>query len=282
MPDDLTLLRRIDAYLDAVPRPVVRTETVGPFTLFVQDGNGWRYYARPTPGASVFTASDVGAVRARQRELGQPETIEWVVDLAPGVGPAAAGAGLTTQRMPLMHLPSGAASDVAPPEDVEIRFAGEDDDLATLIGVAIVGFGTPGTDVGDVAPGAVGEAAAAIDPAIVAFTRERLRAGGTVTVGAFIDGVPVAVGSHNPCEGATEIVGVATLATHRRRGIGAALTSALIRRRDPPRRRDDLPVGGEPGRRAGVRAGGVPPGGRGRGGRAGERLSQRARRGRAS
>ncbi|MGZ5345586.1 MAG: GNAT family N-acetyltransferase, partial [Actinomycetota bacterium] len=79
MPDDLTLLRRIDAYLDAVPRSAVRTEAVGPFTLFVQEGNGWRYYARPTPGAEAFTPSDVESVRARQRELGQPEAIEWVV-----------------------------------------------------------------------------------------------------------------------------------------------------------------------------------------------------------
>ncbi len=229
MPDALTLLRRIDAYLDAVPRSAVRTEAVGPFTLFVQEGNGWRYYARPTPGAETFTPADVEAVRARQRELGQPEAIEWVVRLAPDVGPSAAATGMTTHRMPLMYLPAGAARAVTARDGVEIHLAGADDDLATLTAVAMVGFGNPGTDVGDVGVGALAAVAAATDPGILAFARERMRAGATVTAAAYVDGVPVSVGSHNPCDGATEIVGVATLPAYRRRGIGAALTSVLIR-----------------------------------------------------
>jgi ribosomal protein S18 acetylase RimI-like enzyme len=228
VPDDLALLRRIDAYLDAVPRSAVRTEAIGPFTLFVREGNGWRYYARPTPGAHSFTANDVEAVRSRQRELGQPEAIEWVVGLAPDVGPAAEAAGLAIRRMPLMHLPAGASQTVAPPDGVEIRIVGPDDDLATMTAVAMVGFGSPGTDEGEVGVEALPDAAAALDPGILAFSRERVRDGFTVTAGAFVDGVPVSVGSHQPCEGASEIVGVATLPAHRRRGIGAAVTSALI------------------------------------------------------
>jgi GNAT superfamily N-acetyltransferase len=228
VPDDLTLLRRIDDYLDAVPRSAVRTEPVGPFTLFVQEGNGWRYYARPTPGAETFTPADVEAVRTRQRELGQPEAIEWVVGLAPGVGPAAAAAGMATHRMPLMHLPSGSASPLVAPDGVQIRLAEPDDDLAMLTAVAMVGFANPGTDAGDVGVDALADAAAA-DPGTVSFTRERMRAGATVTAAAYVDEMPVSVGSHNPCEGVTEIVGVATLPAYRRRGIGAALTSVLIR-----------------------------------------------------
>lgn len=229
MPDDLTLLRRIDSYLDAVPRSAVRTERVGPFTLFVQEGNGWRYYARPSPRTETFTPADVEAVRARQRELGQPEAIEWVVGVAPGVGPAADAAGMATARMPLMHLPSGAERPVAAPDGVQIRLVEPDDDLAMLTAVAMVGFGNPGTEEGDVGVGALAAAATATNPGIIGFTRERMRAGATVTAAAFVDGTPVSVGSHNPCEGATEIVGVATLPAYRRRGIGAALTSVLIR-----------------------------------------------------
>ena len=75
---DFELLRRIDHYLDTVPRAVVRTEAIGPFTLFVNEGHGWRYYARPTPGAMAFTTEDVQAVRKRQRAIAQPEEIEWV------------------------------------------------------------------------------------------------------------------------------------------------------------------------------------------------------------
>ena len=94
------LLRRIDAYLDAVPRAACRTESIGPLTLFVNDAPGWRYYARPTPGAGPVTAADVALVRRREREVGMPETIEWVRDLVPSAGPAARAAGLEVEDVP--------------------------------------------------------------------------------------------------------------------------------------------------------------------------------------
>jgi GNAT superfamily N-acetyltransferase len=227
VPDDPTLLL-IDTYLDAVPRSAVRTETVGPLTLFVQEGNGWRYYARPTPGARAFTPDHIEAVRARQRELGQPEAIEWVVELAPGLGPAAVAAGMAIHQMPLMYLPPGGVPSVTAADDVQIRFAGPEDDLAQLTAVAMIGFEHPGTEAADVGAAALADAAAAADDGIVEFTRERMRAGATVTAAAYVDGVPVSVGSHNPCGGTTEIVGVATLPAYRRRGIGAAVIAALI------------------------------------------------------
>jgi predicted GNAT family acetyltransferase len=40
-------------------------------------------------------------------------------------------------------------------------------------------------------------------------------------------GEPIGVGSHQPLNGVTEIVGVATLPAYRRRGVGAAVTGAL-------------------------------------------------------
>lgn len=71
------LLERIDAYLDEVPRRgPVRAEPIGPFTLFVTEGPGWPYYARPTIGATGFSEEDALRVRERQRELGIVETFE--------------------------------------------------------------------------------------------------------------------------------------------------------------------------------------------------------------
>jgi ribosomal protein S18 acetylase RimI-like enzyme len=225
----LELLRRIDTYLDAVPRTLATTEDVGPFTLFVNRGAGWRYYARPRPGETDFSAADVARVRERQRTLAQPEELEWVEDLAPGVGPAAERDGLRVTRMPLMHLPHDAFSPVAGPTGASITFATPEDDLATLSAVAMVAFGAPGTDVGAVGHEAVAEAVATIEPESVEINRDRLARGLTVTAVATIGGRPVAVGSHQPLGGASEIVGVGTLPAARRTGIGAALTSALAR-----------------------------------------------------
>ena len=64
------MLDRIERYYDGVPRAAARVETIGPFTLFVKQGAGWPYYARPNLGATTFSAADVERVRSRQRELG--------------------------------------------------------------------------------------------------------------------------------------------------------------------------------------------------------------------
>jgi GNAT superfamily N-acetyltransferase len=226
--DDLELLHRIDAYLDEVPRRVTRTERVGPFTLFVQRGNGWRYYARPTLGVTEVTSAEVDAVRRRQRTLSQPEAIEWVVELVPNVGPASTGAGLDVIEHPLMHVPAGAFRSAPVPRGVRLEAVGPDEDVALVHAVASIGFAAPGTAVGRAGPEALERAADAVSEGIVASAREQLATGKTVTMAAWADGNPVAIGSHNPCNGVTEIVGVATLPAYRRRGLAAAITSALV------------------------------------------------------
>jgi predicted GNAT family acetyltransferase len=228
MPDDTNLLRRIDRYLDAVPRTSARTEVVGPFTLFVTDGPGWPFYARPTPGALTFSTDDVAAVRERQRALTQPEEIEWIVEVTPEVGPVASSAGMRVTEHPLMHLPRGAFVRSGVPTGVRVRIAAADDDVATIHAVAALGFGAPGPSAGASSPEVVREAAARVDDGMVGFTRARIERGLTVTAVATAADRVVAVGSHNPLGGTSEIVGVATLPAFRHRGIGTALTSALV------------------------------------------------------
>jgi predicted GNAT family acetyltransferase len=53
-------------------------------------------------------------------------------------------------------------------------------------------------------------------------------AGLTVAAAARVSGVLAAVGWHQPLDGASEIVGVATLPAFRRRGLGAAVTGTLV------------------------------------------------------
>jgi hypothetical protein len=43
----VTLLRTLEDYYDAAPRPLATTEEVGPFALFLRAGDDWPYYARP-------------------------------------------------------------------------------------------------------------------------------------------------------------------------------------------------------------------------------------------
>ena len=227
MSENSATLSRIDAYLDTVPRPATRAEELGPFTLFVNEGIGWRYYARPTLGATAFTAADVEIVLARQRALDQPMEFEWIVEVTPGVGPAASAAGLHVVERPLMHVPAGDFRPKPAPADVLIGFASADDDLATISSLAIVAFGAPGTEVAPIGIDALPEAARGVDAGTVEFVRGRVAGGLTITAVASVDGVPVASGSHQPVGDVTEIVGVACLPAFRRRGLGAAVTSAL-------------------------------------------------------
>jgi GNAT superfamily N-acetyltransferase len=226
-PDRKALLARIEAYYDAVPRAAAAVETLGPFTLFVKQGAGWPYYARPSLGATAFTAADVERVRARQRALGVPEAFEWVAATTPGLEGAAAGAGLAVGTHPLLVLEADGPRPCAAPPGVELRLAGVDDDLALLGAVAHVAFGAGGTAVGPQGPADLLARAAGRRPEEVAFERERMRAGRTVMAVALAGGQPVSVGSHQPVGSVSEVVGVGTLPAFRRRGIAASLTAFL-------------------------------------------------------
>jgi ribosomal protein S18 acetylase RimI-like enzyme len=222
---DTAPLQVIETYYDAVPRSLARAERIGPFTLFVNAGPGWPYYARPSLGASSFTVEDVQHVRARQRELHVPESFEWVAETTPALAAATAAAGLHVSRHPIMLLHS--ASDAITSPDVEVRLATPCDDLPLFSAIATVAFGHRGTAAG---LAGLDDARAAVnrDPAEVAVRSERLRLGLSVTVVAYIRDEPVGVGSHNPLDGTTELVGVGVLPAFRRRGVAAALTHRLV------------------------------------------------------
>lgn len=220
-------LHTIDAYLDAVPRTATTSETIGPFTLFVNAGGAWRFYARPALGATDFRPADVTAVVERQAALGQPQSLEWVVGVTPGVGPAAAAAGLAVIERPLLLLPAEAELRGPLPDGVVVRLASADDDLAMVTAVAELGFGSPGTDVAPIGVEALAAAAHQLEPATLEFLGRRMALGLTFTMVAFDKGVPVAIGSHQPLHGVSELVSIACLPEYRRRGLGAAITRAL-------------------------------------------------------
>jgi len=198
--------------------------------LFVKEGEGWPYYARPARGAvDEPTAEDVHAVRRRQRELGLPEAFEWIDDVSPLVRPAAVDGGLRVADHPLMvHDEHDAPVPREPGGGVIVRTVGADEDMALVFSVAALGFANPGTAAGTVGVDELHEAAAGRPAQEAAFQRERLRSGTTVLAAAFVDGAPVATGIHQPVGAVTEVAGVATLPAYRRRGLGAAVTAHLV------------------------------------------------------
>ena len=179
----------------------------------------WPYYARPAGGD--VRAADVEAVRRRQWELGVPEAFEWIADLAPTLAPAARAAGLDVLEVPLMVLDRPLE---APPVAARVRRLEPDDAaLAASRAVADLAFGSSP----DAGPAERDAALGQWPETRLAAVRARMAAGITVTVVAEdADGV-LAVGSHQPVGGVTEVVGIGTLPACRRRGLGAAVTAAL-------------------------------------------------------
>jgi GNAT superfamily N-acetyltransferase len=199
-------------------------EEHGPLRLFVAESVPWPYYARPAGGE--VTAADVRAVRERQWELGAPEAFEWICELAPTLGPALRATGLEVLEVPLMVLdrPSG-----APPVAARVRrLAADDPAVGASRAVADVAFAAAGTARGKAGGRERDRALSGFPETRLAPVRERMRAGLTVTVVAEGGDGVLATGSHQPVGAVTEIVGVGTLPAARRRGLGAAVTAALV------------------------------------------------------
>jgi ribosomal protein S18 acetylase RimI-like enzyme len=222
------LLQRIEDFYDAVPRSGARAESHGGLTLFVREGSGWPYYARPTRGAGAAGVDEVLGVRERQRELGVPEAFEWLHDLAPWMAGAAEGAGLDVRLCPLLVLDADAAeSAVARDQAAEVRvLTGDEDDLATAESVAHLAFAAEPESTASVAERDA--LAVTQDEGRLGELRRQLRDGTVARVAALAAGVgPVSVGGYQHAMGVAEIVGVGTLPAFRRRGLGAAVTARL-------------------------------------------------------
>ncbi|MFE6223502.1 GNAT family N-acetyltransferase [Streptomyces sp. NPDC057854] len=210
------MLKRIETYYDAVPRSSARAEDFGPLTLFVREGaGGWPFYARPALGRpGPVSVGDVEKVRARQRELGVPEAFEWVAETTPGLRAAVEASGLTVHAHPLMVL-DGAPLAVPEPAGAAVREVGADDpELAAAVAAPYAAFGA--------APG----------PGDAERVAGRIAAGLTVLVAAFdaADGQALAGGQVQPVGDVAEVVGVGTRPEARRRGLGLAVTAALVAR----------------------------------------------------
>jgi ribosomal protein S18 acetylase RimI-like enzyme len=243
---DTDVFVRLERFYDAVPRDAAVAEDIGGFVLFVREGEGWPYYARPRLGANTPSAADVTAVRRRQRELGAPEAFEWVHETTPDLLAVARSAGLDVLLAPLMVLERAALVPDLPLPGARIRFLDPASpafaaDLIAARAVGHLGFGAPAT-----APATAHAAASspAVEPAgprerdavpplsdaAVAEQRRRYASGRftSAVVESPTEGV-LASGTVQRVRDVAEVVGVATLPSSRRRGYASQLTASLAR-----------------------------------------------------
>ena len=240
-PTDAAVLSQLEAYYDEVPRASARTEDFGSFTLFVRTNPGVPFYGRPTLGHGTHPSpAAMRALLDRQHELGLPQSLEWVHETTPALTEIARVAGLALHRQPLMLFdttsgPDPAAGPGPVPAGAHVRvLTPEDPALASAIAAAHLAFSDPGTAIGPIGRAELDAKTAELraDGWLLALA-ERMRAGRAVVVAAVETddtGAASAVGSgqHNPIDRTTEIVGVGTLPSVRRRGLAHAVTSALV------------------------------------------------------
>ncbi|GAA1503550.1 hypothetical protein GCM10009730_02810 [Streptomyces albidochromogenes] len=227
---------RMERYYATVPLLFAEAEEFGSLRLFVRKEPGAPYYggpfhARPaSAGAPDVTDADIARVRARQRELGVPESFEWLAEVAPALRARVEAAGLSVAERPLMvldpHLPLPAPKL---PEGVTVRVVDADDPaLPAVLAIPHLAFGAEGTAVGAAGRAELAAVAARLTAdGTVATTLPSLYAGHKKLVAAFAgDGTPLAAGHYHPAGGATEIGGIGTLPAARRQGLGAAAMAA--------------------------------------------------------
>jgi ribosomal protein S18 acetylase RimI-like enzyme len=237
---------RLERFYDAVPRDAATVQDIGGFVLFVRDGAGWPFYARPRIGAPTPSAADVTAVRQRQRELGVPEAFEWVHETTPDLLAVARSAGLDVHLAPLLVLETAALVPDLPVTGATVRLLdpgapGFAADVTTARAVSSLGFGSPAIEspldavdpaglVIEVAGVPERDALPEPEQDVIDAARARAATGRYVTavVDSVTDGI-LATGVLMSAGGVGEVAGVATLPSARKRGYASQLTATLAR-----------------------------------------------------
>ena len=225
---DVDLLHRLDRYLDAVPRAAADAVDAGPFRVFLSHAP-WPYYARPRPELDLaadgdITGTDVAAAARRLEEHGSAVSFEWVHELVPSLADVLGASGYAVTLHPLLAL---ALPAPLPPAPHAVLLGAGDPRFRDALAVAEIAFAAAGTAIG--ADGPAARDATVVPEGQLEHIAGRVADGSAAMAAAVdpVDGV-VASGSHVPVDGVTEVMGVATLPTHRRRGLAGEVVVRLL------------------------------------------------------
>ena len=208
--------RAIMAFI-RVSRKAHELPRVGPFALLLTGATRLRFlnYASPDDGADPED-SELGALVDAFRSADRKPRVEFLPSVAPALESRLTAHGWTLEaRLPLMTCTARTVREPRLPDGILIDTAADDGKLLEMARLQHEIFGDP-------------EPA---DARTVARLRGSLDRGGNALIGrdAGTHQLIGAAQSGVPAGGATELVGVVVAPSHRRRGIAAAMVSALAR-----------------------------------------------------
>jgi ribosomal protein S18 acetylase RimI-like enzyme len=190
-----------------------------PFVLFFNPTDDLRFYnyGVPVEAVSRLRGGELASLRAVFTAHERLLRFEFIEEVAPDLASAFAAAGLAEEgRNPLLVCTPNSLRPAPEVLGLAIRRLTPESpqaDLAAFISVQGQSFGEEDR----------------VEPTDAQVDDLRRRSGqGSHYFLGLLDGVPVAAGAHTaPLDGFTELVGIATLAEYRRRGIAGALTAAM-------------------------------------------------------
>ncbi len=220
MPEDLETATEIEA--DRAIMAFIRDSRkgrnltrIGAFLLLITPATKLRFlnYAIPDDDADPSEA-DIAMLIAAFREADRLPRLEFLPTVAPRLEAALVGAGFTVEaRLPLMTCTTKTLLDPPVPDGVLFAQPSDSATLRTMVQLQHDIFEDPEP----------------VDASTVARTRASLDRGGRAVVCLDV-GTRALVGAAQavaPAGGASEVVGVVTAPSHRRRGIAAAIVSSL-------------------------------------------------------
>jgi ribosomal protein S18 acetylase RimI-like enzyme len=206
------LIERLQQFLRLSAANGSTVVPVPPFTAFLHENDPLKFFNYAIPdGDLVPSAKDVARLRELFRERERLPRLEWVEECAPRVAAVLARDGMVQElRAPLMGCtPETLADPGVDVAELTVLPVG-DADLWDVKNVQRPAFGEPPIPP-DEDPG---------DP--------RVRGGGSVL--ARSAGEPVAAATWTAViDGVSEVAGVATVESWRRRGLAGAVTAAAAR-----------------------------------------------------